>query len=56
MVGTFIFYVGKIKDIWTNIRWEDLWSWKGFLCLALFIFSFFILKILKSRPGKQPQR
>jgi len=58
MVGTFIFtfFVGTIKDIWTNGRWEELWSWKVFLSLALFIFSFFIPKILKSRPGIQQQR
>jgi hypothetical protein len=49
MVGTFIFtfFVGTIKDIWAGGRWEELLSWKVFLSLALFIFSFFIPKLLK---------
>lgn len=49
MVGTFIFtfFVGTIKDVWASGRWEELLSWKVFLSLALFVFSFFIPKILK---------
>jgi uncharacterized membrane protein YdjX (TVP38/TMEM64 family) len=49
MVGTFIFtfFVGTIKDVWAGGRWEELLSWKVFLSLALFIFSFFIPKLLK---------
>ncbi len=55
MVGTFIFtfFVGTIKDIWAAGRWEELLSWKVLLSLALFIFSFFIPKLLKvSRVSK----
>ncbi|MFW6332772.1 MAG: TVP38/TMEM64 family protein [Thermodesulfobacteriota bacterium] len=50
MVGTFIFtfFVGTIRDIWAGGRWEALLSWKIFLSLALFIFSFFIPKLLKT--------
>lgn len=49
MVGTFIFtfFVGTIKDVWAGGRWEELLSWKVFVSLALFLFSFFIPKILK---------
>ncbi|KJR99220.1 MAG: membrane protein [Desulfobulbaceae bacterium BRH_c16a] len=49
LVGTFIFtfFVGTIKDVWASGRWEELLSWKVFLSLALFVFSFFIPKILK---------
>jgi len=48
-VGTFIFtfFVGTVKDVWTSGRWAELLSWKVFLSLALFIFSFFIPKIVR---------
>jgi len=49
MVGTFIFtfFVGTIKDVWVSGQWEELLGWKVFLSLALFIFSFFIPKLMK---------
>jgi uncharacterized membrane protein YdjX (TVP38/TMEM64 family) len=49
MVGTFIFtfFIGTIKEIWSSGRWEGLLSWNVFVSLALFIFSFFIPKLLK---------
>jgi uncharacterized membrane protein YdjX (TVP38/TMEM64 family) len=49
LVGTFIFtfFVGTIKEVWANGLWEELLSWKVFLSLSLFIFSFFIPKLLK---------
>jgi uncharacterized membrane protein YdjX (TVP38/TMEM64 family) len=49
LVGTFIFtfFVGTLKDVWANGQWEELLSWKVFLSLALFVFSFFIPKLLK---------
>ncbi len=49
LVGTFIFtfFVGTIKDVWTGGRWEELLSWQVLLSLALFVFSFFIPKLLK---------
>lgn len=49
MVGTFIFtfFVGTIKDVWVSGQWGQLLSWKVFLSIALFIFSFFIPKLLK---------
>ncbi len=49
LVGTFIFtfFVGTIKDVWASGRWEELLSWQVFLSVALFVFSFFIPKLLK---------
>jgi len=49
IVGTFIFtfFVGTVKDVWINGRWAELLSWKVFLSVALFIFSFFIPKIVR---------
>jgi uncharacterized membrane protein YdjX (TVP38/TMEM64 family) len=49
LVGTFIFtfFVGTLKDVWASGQWEELLSWKVFLSLALFVFSFFIPKLLK---------
>jgi uncharacterized membrane protein YdjX (TVP38/TMEM64 family) len=48
-VGTFIFtfFVGTLKDVWVSGRWEELLSWKVFLSISLFIFSFFIPKVLE---------
>jgi uncharacterized membrane protein YdjX (TVP38/TMEM64 family) len=53
MVGTFIFtfFVGTIKDIWVSGQWAELLSWKVFFSIALFIFSFFIPKLLKMAKG-----
>jgi uncharacterized membrane protein YdjX (TVP38/TMEM64 family) len=49
LVGTFIFtfFVGTIKEVWASGQWEEFLSWNVFLSLALFVFSFFIPKLLK---------
>ncbi|HBD07306.1 MAG TPA: TVP38/TMEM64 family protein, partial [Syntrophobacteraceae bacterium] len=49
IVGTFIFtfFVGTVKDVWASGRWADLLSWKVIFSLVLFVFSFFIPKILE---------
>ncbi len=49
IVGTFVFtfFVGTVKDVWVSGRWSDLLSWKTMFSLGLFVFSFFIPKILK---------
>jgi uncharacterized membrane protein YdjX (TVP38/TMEM64 family) len=49
LVGTFIitFFVGTVKEIWVTGQWAELLSWKIFFSLALFIFSFFIPKIIE---------
>jgi hypothetical protein len=48
IVGTFIFtfFVGTIKDVWSSGRWGGLLSWKILFSLGLFVFSFFIPKII----------
>jgi uncharacterized membrane protein YdjX (TVP38/TMEM64 family) len=49
VVGTFIFtfFVGTVKEVWASGQWGGLLSWKVFFSLGLFIFSFFIPKIVK---------
>ena len=48
IVGTFIFtfFIGTLKEVWANGRWAELLSWKIFFSLGLFVFSFFIPKIV----------
>ncbi len=55
MVGTFIFtfFIGTLKEIWSSGRWEGLWSWNVLVSIALFIFSFFIPKLLKMARGSK---
>lgn len=54
MVGTFIFifFVGTLKDVWTEGHWGELLSWKVFFSLLLFVFSFFMPILLKKMKGK----
>ena len=54
MVGTFIFtfFIGTLRDVWVGGRWGELLSWKVFLSMALFIFSFFIPRLLKLAKGR----
>jgi uncharacterized membrane protein YdjX (TVP38/TMEM64 family) len=49
IVGTFIFtfFVGTIKDVWASGEWSQLLSFKVFFSIGLFVFSFFIPKIIK---------
>jgi uncharacterized membrane protein YdjX (TVP38/TMEM64 family) len=49
IVGTFIFtfFVGTVKDVWVSGHWVDLGSWKVIFSVVLFVFSFFIPKILE---------
>lgn len=49
LVGTFIFtfFVGTVKEVWASGEWGQLLSFKVFFSLALFVFSFFIPKIIK---------
>lgn len=49
LVGTFIFtfFIGTLKDVWASGRWEELLSPQVFFSIALFVFSFFIPKIIK---------
>ncbi len=54
LVGTFIFtfFIGTLKDVWTSGNWGELISFKVFFSIALFIFSFFIPKIIKKIKGE----
>lgn len=49
IVGTFIFtfFIGTIKEVWASGNWGELISFKVFFSIGLFIFSFFIPKIIK---------
>lgn len=49
IVGTFIFtfFIGTLKDVWASGNWGELISAKVFFSIALFVFSFFIPKIIK---------
>jgi len=54
IVGTFIFtfFIGTLKDVWSSGNWAELISFKVFFSIALFIFSFFIPKIIKKIKGE----
>jgi uncharacterized membrane protein YdjX (TVP38/TMEM64 family) len=49
IVGTFIFtfFIGTLKQVWVSGDWGQLISFKVFFSVALFVFSFFIPKIIK---------
>jgi uncharacterized membrane protein YdjX (TVP38/TMEM64 family) len=55
IVGTFIFtfFIGTLKDVWASGNWGELISFKVFFSIGLFIFSFFIPKIIKKIKGEQ---
>ena len=54
LVGTFIFtfFIGTLKDVWVSGDWGQLMSFKVFFSLGLFVFSFFIPKIIKKVRGE----
>ena len=54
IVGTFLFtfFVGTVRDVWVSGNWADLLSVKVFFSVALFVFSFFLPKIIKKRKGE----
>jgi len=49
VVGTFIFtfFIGTLKAVWASGNWGELISFKVFFSIGLFVFSFFIPKIIK---------
>jgi uncharacterized membrane protein YdjX (TVP38/TMEM64 family) len=55
IVGTFIFtfFIGTIKQVWASGDWGQLISFKVFFSIALFVFSFFLPKIIKRIKGEQ---
>ena len=56
MAGTFIFtfFMGALKDVWASGQWGNLVSWKVVLSLGLFVFSFFIPKIIRKIKSIMP--
>jgi len=54
LVGTFIFtfFIGTLKDVWVSGDWGQLVSFKVFFSVGIFIFSFFIPKIIKRIKGE----
>lgn len=54
IVGTFIFtfFIGTLKEVWVSGNWGALISFKVFFSIGLFIFSFFIPKIIKKVKGE----
>ena len=55
IVGTFIFtfFIGALKEVWALGNWAQLISFKVFFSIGLFIFSFFIPKIIKKIRGEE---
>ncbi|MCP4369366.1 MAG: TVP38/TMEM64 family protein [Deltaproteobacteria bacterium] len=55
IVGTFIFtfFIGTLKEVWASGNWGELISFKVFFSIGLFIFSFFIPKIIKTVKGEK---
>jgi uncharacterized membrane protein YdjX (TVP38/TMEM64 family) len=49
IVGTFVFtfFIGTLKEVWASGDWGQLVSGKVIFSVVLFIFSFFIPKIIK---------
>ena len=49
IVGSFIFtfFVGTLKEVWASGEWGQLLSWRVLFSLGLFVFSFFIPKIIE---------
>ena len=54
IVGTFIFtfFIGTLKEVWMSGEWTELISFRVFGSIALFVFSFFIPKIIKKIRGE----
>ncbi len=54
LVGTFIFtfFIGTLKEIWMSGNWGGLISFKVFFSIGLFVFSFFIPKLIKKLRGE----
>ena len=54
LVGTFIFtfFIGTHKEVWASGDWAQLLSFKVFFSIGLFVFSFFIPRIIKKVRGE----
>jgi uncharacterized membrane protein YdjX (TVP38/TMEM64 family) len=54
IVGTFLFtfFFGTLKEVWVSGDWGQMISFRVFFSLSLFVFSFFIPKIVKRMKGE----
>ena len=55
VVGTFIFtfFIGTLKEVWSSGNWLELYSFKVIFSVGLFVFSFFIPRIINTVRGRQ---
>ena len=58
MVGTFIFtfFIGTLREVWASGNWRGLLSFKIFVSVCLFIFSFYIPKIIRKMKEQKASR
>jgi uncharacterized membrane protein YdjX (TVP38/TMEM64 family) len=56
VVGTFIFtfFIGTLKTVWVSGGWHELISVKVVFSIALFVFSFFIPRIIRRFQKRSP--
>lgn len=56
VVGTFIFtfFIGTLKAVWVSGDWHELISVKVVFSIALFVFSFFIPRIIRRFQKRSP--
>lgn len=49
IAGTFIFtfFIGTLREVWASGDWSQLFSFKVFFSVGLFVFSLFIPRIIK---------
>jgi hypothetical protein len=47
-----VFFIGTVREVWASGDWGQLISVKFFFLLGLFIFSFFMPKIIKKIKGE----
>lgn len=54
IVGTFIFtfFIVTLKEVWATGNWAELLSFKVLFSIGLFVFSFFIPKLIKKFKGE----
>lgn len=57
IVGTFVFtfFIGTVREVWISGNYAHLLSFKVFFAVSLFIFSFFIPRIIRKIRGETPR-
>jgi len=58
LVGTFIFtfFIGTLGQVWASGEWSRLNGWQAYLSVSLFVFSFFLPKIVKKFKKDEAQK